>query len=193
MGLGPVPTLRLTEPLFRFVESVETQALQLDLLRGAYAVTGGPVTDFRRKRRPIREGMLVYLRETSALECADPRVLLDDGESEPWTIQKLGATESWLALSSHGNSKWEGEAAEDLAEWLPAIPERKAAKLTRLAMPKVLLLIDSYHFAGIQAWRGAVLASPARFAFEAIARVTLGDRCVMLTGSGALAVESSAT
>jgi len=179
LGSGVLSGPAITNSLFGFVKEIETEALGLGVLNGAYAVSADPTYNFANHRESIKNSMLEYLRATYSRESAPESILYREGRCE-WSIQKFGLHKTYIGMVLGWHARWKGEIRDELCEWLRQALHEKVRKLAKVEAPWVLLLIDAYPMGDPEDWIHAISYCEESGAFHTIARVGFDNVCLML-------------
>jgi hypothetical protein len=136
----------------QFVDEIGSTARADDYLLGKYLVSfSTPIDDFASARDGIRTKLLNYVRRTRDLEHAPLEVvfqkLVPSQRPQQCAVQKLGSQPNRVVTGGPVWSRWEGEAALDICHLVNERLNIKAEKLRDIMKPKILLLLDRYHFA----------------------------------------------
>lgn len=163
-----------------FVKSVEAEARRSGLLRGCYLLHVCPVPDFSSMRAQLRAAILSYLSSTGSAVVSDRRVLWGVDPEQRWTIEKTDDGSPQLSWSmSLTRPKTQGVVLRDLERMLRTVIQVKSRKLAAIECPKVLLLVDKYHFGDPRDWR-QVMGTIDQTAFHTIARLHAAESCQVL-------------
>jgi hypothetical protein len=153
--------------LQRFADELQVTALEQGILRGAYVLWLEPIPDFKEVAPLARAAFLDYVARTKS-------------RGLHWSITKFHDEKTYLlATRSEGTGGRLSEIVKDFPGLVNSAVESKAAKLSAINIPHILLLVDDYHYASADLWRHGILASPCQ-SFHAIARVFQEFECQIL-------------
>ena len=149
---SPLPPEIIGRFLRGFVKEVEQVARAEGSLHGKYLVTfSTPIDGFSNVRDAIRAKLLDYIRKTSSMKSSSPEIVFErivpDHRRQQCGIQKVDGRRDRIDSGGPFWVKWEGEATADLCDLIEGSLTTKASKLTGVAEPKILLLLDRYVFA----------------------------------------------
>lgn len=165
--------------LQRFADDLQDTAREQGILRGAYVLWLEPTDDFKEIAPKVRRAFLDYVSRTKDLPSA-PRETVLKRHGLHWSITKFHDKKTYLlATRSEGTGGLLSEVVKDFPRLLGAALEAKTAKLASLSMPRILLLVDDYHYADKQLWHNEALA-PFHQTFHTIARVFQEYECQIL-------------
>jgi len=136
----------------RFVEMIEQVAHNQGILHGAYVITIKPLNNFAQIKELIMERILDYLRATKSLSSAREQIVFEQNH-HTFSIQKMHDGTNYVTFGIPLDAKWEGESIKELQESLESVLAEKKGKLIRLGEPKILLLLDSYHYLPSSEWK----------------------------------------
>lgn len=151
-GRRPLPLGVIADEFRQFVKDVESVARQKGSLRGHYLVIfNKPIDHFSSVSEQISQRLLDYIRRTSSLETAPEEIVFRKSVPEQMpqvcSIQKLGLLPDRVLCGGPVLWKWEGDAISDLCGLLNDSLDNKTQKLSKIANPKILLLLDDHGFA----------------------------------------------
>ena len=175
-----VPAEGIEASLSRFVDDLRDAVLAEGPIPGSYVLSldGGEIT--REQVDRAKSLALKYVGETALSETAAEESLLRSGEAE-WTIEKMGATEPLIEEITCASL--DGISGDDIRVGFPKLVAEAVAtkrhKLRNVSEPKVLLLVDAYHYAEAPDWANALPPEAASF-FHTAARVHGEYECQML-------------
>lgn len=165
--------------LQRFADELQDTAREQGILRGAYVLWLEPTDDFKEVAPKARLAFLDYVSRTKDLASAPGETVLKK-RGLHWSITKFHDNKTYLlATRSEGTGGLLSEVVKDFPGLLSIALETKAAKLAALSMPRILLLVDDYHYADEQLWCHEVLV-PFHQTFHTIARVFQEYECQIL-------------
>ena len=174
------PKWTVTRALRSFAEQVQREARDAGILQGAYVLFLEPVTNFEDAVGPARATILGYLAETQGVPKAEERTILRQ-VGKRWSVKKLHPTRKYLApVIAEGGGGWEGEIRAEFAPLLERTIERKVA--SGVGSPRILLLVDDYHYAPAGLWQHA-LAQRHKRQFHTVARTFLDWECQILSST----------
>lgn len=184
VGTAPVGGQRLSTravqaPLLRFVNELQTEACKRGILQGTYEVWLEPVPNLRQVARSARDRFLGYIARTKE-QVSAPEDLVLELRGVKWSIRKHHGQEDCLCLTmSDDSGGWEYEIRKEFTGLFQAAIKRKINTTAKLGEPKILLLVDDYHYADAQLWRNSLQDSD-RTTFHTIARAYCDYNCQVL-------------
>src|SRR6266545_1912435 len=147
-------------------QRVDREALGAGVLSGTYCMTLAPVPNLRGIARELVAGPRV--------------VLLPLPLGRKIAIQKVAASPNHVgAVMLIGPVKRAHVVQDDLRRLIRESLERKRARLARVRLPRVLLLIDSYVYGDLEHWRAAA-AQLDLAGFHTVARIADTGVCQLL-------------
>lgn len=166
--------------LRRFVRDLRECAGRESLVTGAYVLGLDGVSQLAERKPGLLEECLDYMRATQEIGSAQELVLLEVGAAR-WTIQKVHSDRCYVhgVYAASADGIWQGQIEKDLRSCLTKALERKAAKLSRVTLPRVLLLVDAYHLAESADWK-ACMPRDLLGTFHTVARVHGNHECQLL-------------
>lgn len=160
--------------------TVEREAFRAGVLSGTYGMTLAPVPNLRSVGPGLVAGALEYIEATRALAAAPRVVLLPLPQGRKIAIQKVADSPNRVgAVMLIGPVKRAHVVQDDLRRLIRASLERKRARLSRVRLPRVLLLIDSFVYGDLEHWRAAV-AQLDLAGFHTVARIADIGVCQVL-------------
>jgi len=161
-------------------QRVDREALGAGVLSGTYCMTLAPVPNLRGIARELVAGALEYIEATRVLVAAPRVVLLPLPLGRKIAIQKVAASPNHVgAVMLIGPVKRAHVVQDDLRRLIRESLERKRARLARVRLPRVLLLIDSYVYGDLEHWRAAA-AQLDLAGFHTVARIADTGVCQLL-------------
>jgi hypothetical protein len=148
----PLPHAEISKILQDFVDEVGATAKAGGYLHGDYLVSfSTPIDNFKAVRDEVQEGLLDYIQDTGGLERVPLKIVFERilPLQRPYQcgIQKVGNELDRIRSGTPFWMKWEGDARVDLCSLLDKSLNAKVYKLRKIAVPKILLLLDEYIFA----------------------------------------------
>jgi hypothetical protein len=184
LGAGPQPSRSVIASISRFVREIESEAVSRGILQGAYIVSAQPTRAFREREDAIRQGLLTYIAGTKGVERAARQLIHRDDLCE-WNVRKYAGHRCQVGMALGWRTVWEGESREELSEWLEAVLQDKALKLTHVPKPHILVVLDAYHLCDDSIWSDVVVQSNIGQTFHTVVRVDGGGRCAPLWSTNA--------
>lgn len=140
------PIASIIHSLQRLAREVEEQASGEGTLNGTYAVIFlEPITNFAQFRASMREGLLNYVRSTQTDDSAPPKVIFQR-QGQECTVQKFHNLASNIGIAGPMKLGWEVQIQQEACRLLQNVVTSKAHKLSQVMFPKILLLLNEYHF-----------------------------------------------
>ena len=168
VGALSLPHAAIVKSLWTFVDEVQAHAERAALLRGTYVVGFlEPIDGFAAVKDEIRSALLAYLKDTQALRTAPERTVFDRG-AQRCSIQKIHNLANKIEKAGPMTVKWEGGAAPEICTILEERLADKKHKLRAIAKPKILLLLDWYHFAHAKMFLECVPRLPCLSCFHTV-------------------------
>jgi hypothetical protein len=163
-----LPSVTVTDSLWRIVEEAEKEAKNQGILHGVYTVHfRSHISNMRKKRPIIIRSILSYILQTQSVATAPEEVFeLDD--TYLCAVEKLEDGANMIAPTGPDDAKWEGEIREQVCELLQARINEKVYKLRNCTLPKALLLYDAYHLAEPEMYQVCLSKIAAATAFQTI-------------------------
>jgi hypothetical protein len=156
VGTYVLPEAAITNSLWDFVGEVEQCANESGYLQGTYLIDfSSPIGDFRLGKDEIKAALLKYIHDTQSLSQAEKEFVSRRG-SQSCSIRKFHNDSDKVLPSVAGNLKWEGDSAIDICNILNERISVKERLLKKINHPKVLLLLDAYHFASPQMFKDCI-------------------------------------
>ena len=166
--------------LEQFSQTVEREALRAGVLSGTYCMTLAPVPNLRGIGPGLVAGAVEYIEATRVLATAPRVVLLPLAQGRKIAIQKVAASPNHVgAVMLIGPVKRAHVVQDDLRRLIRESLERKRARLSRVRLPRVLLLIDSFVYGELEHWRAAVTQLDLA-GFHTVARIADTGLCQVL-------------
>lgn len=132
--------------LAAFIGEVELAARQAGILDGRYTVSvPRAIPELGRIGPILKERILKFVAATRASPVGVKKEF-HKVERRYCVIEKVDEHGSALVLRGPTDARWEGDAERELAELIMERIAAKTADLQHIAMPKILLLDDQYHF-----------------------------------------------
>lgn len=182
LGQGTMSEQDVTVCLTKAIRELERKALVNGVLSGFYAVHAEPIPHLKKELPQIEARLTEYLLATSKLAAAPEAIIREGPWGRQWTICKLAREGAEIAesIALHGMALWQGEYIEKLHDRVEAILSRKREQLRGIDGPKVLLLLDRFHYADNREW--ATMATRLDLAaFHTVARVHGDRQCQVLS------------
>lgn len=168
VGASTISRLAVIASLTDFVEEVEQITRTRKILRGTYIVGfSKPIENFREVKDEIGVALLQYIEKTRDSDREFKQVVFKHGR-QSCDIQKLNLQADRIRRTGPHGVKWEGEVATDACNLLLERLTSKRAKLANVALPKIVLLYDSYHFADLETYRDCVSKLPSFASFHTV-------------------------
>lgn len=168
VGTFKMPRVAIAHSLWKFVDEVEQLARERHLLHGAYIVRfSKAIEDFSAVKDDIRIRLLGYIECTQAME-KSPGKTVFKRRRQSCIIEKLHTRSDRIHKAGPHNTKWGGEAETEICDLVEERLADKCYKLRNLALPKIALLYDSYHFAGSKMYKDCVYKLPSLSSFHTV-------------------------
>jgi hypothetical protein len=147
VGGSAMPKTTVMASLWDFVDEVEQTAKERNHLHGTYIVRfTKPIDNFREVKDSICTALLYYIEHTQDLDKSPGQIVFKRG-SQSCVVEKLHSRADRIHKAGPNDSKWEGEVATEICNLLEERLANKHYKLREIALPQIVLLYDSYHFA----------------------------------------------
>ncbi len=183
LGTHSMPDHGVNEFLRRFAVSLEDEAKERGVLKGTYAVYLEPIPNFAAHREVLSEQVFHYLEATARDDSAQAATIGAFENHAMIHIEKFSSEGQHLHYMTGGaDAKWPGQILHDLSTLIPSAVSLKAQRLSKFALPKILLLVDSYLYGKSEEWQAVINAIP-QHPFHTIARVHNEHRCQILFSS----------
>jgi hypothetical protein len=180
LGGPPMSTHGVRAALEGLIRVVENQAQSEGVLSGTYVMFLSPVADLRDHRSAIITSALNYIRTTQGLGVGPEHVLQRRPGGRSLRIRKVGPSGEhiggWITPEP---MKRAHTIRADLTRLCGDVLARKADRLRRIRLPRVLLLIDSYVF-GDQADWVDVFQHLSLLEWHTVARIADRSLCYVL-------------
>lgn len=180
VGSLSLPTHGVRASLEELPRAVERAALRAGILSGSYGMTLAPVPNLRAIAPQLIAGALRYLGATRFASEAPRELLLGLREGRKIAIQKVACAPDRVGgVMFIGPVKRAHRVHQDLVRLLGESMAKKAARLARVRLPRVLLLVDSYVYGELDHWRCAISALDVT-RFHTVARIADVGVCHVL-------------
>ena len=177
-----------TEPhvqaaLMDFKDELKQLAQAQSLISGAFVLGLDGIGDLSQRRPELMVRAISYMKR-SQLHQSFPEETLLDTTSAHWTIEKAHSELHYVGAtwSTSGKGKWGGEIREELPLLIRERVEEKVKKLSHLAHPSILLLVDQYNFGEEGVWMDSVPRDLVSW-FHTVARIHGDHDCQILHSS----------
>lgn len=180
VGSLSLPTHGVRASLEELARAVERAALRAKVLSGSYSMTLSPVQNLRAMAPPLINGALRYIAETRFVSEAPRAILLVLREGRKIAIRKVGPSPDRVdGVIFIGSVKRAHRVHQDLVRLLGESMAKKAARLSHVRLPRVLLLVDSYVYGELDHWRRAISEVDV-MGFHTVARIADVGVCHVL-------------
>jgi hypothetical protein len=142
--------IEIDKSIKNFIESIKRDAIDKNILNGAYIVRYKPIIDFGKQKQAISIRIRDYLLRTQSVSSAPEEVIAGQGHLR-WYIYKVHSDKSYLSVTT-GDAKWNGEAEGELVALINEALEEKVKKLINIPLPKILLLYDRFVWIDASKW-----------------------------------------
>jgi len=151
-----IPTHGVRAALEKLAQDVQDEARRRGILSGSYGMNFAPVADLRGLAPRLVADTLRYIEATQAVTAAPRTVLVSLPHGRSIAIQKVAASPDRVgSLMVIGPVKRAHVVQEELIRLLRETLDRKRASLSRVRLPRILLLVDSYLYGDLEHWRYA--------------------------------------
>jgi len=165
-----IPSPSVSVSLAGFVDYLERSARDRGILSGSYLVCLAPIPELSTHKAGLEDQFLNYIADTKTVPTADLLHLGFVGHDEI-SIQKIGPGGNYVAEAISFEAKSGSEAQKELHAYLEEAITVKTHKLRDVPQPRVLLVLDDFHYSPIADWRVAIKAIPSRNAFRVVVRI----------------------
>jgi len=180
VGMVRLPEHGWRAALSQFVKDIQNKAEREGILSGTYGMQLAPIPDLRRRRPELLASALRYIARTTFADTAPPEKLASVPHGHSITIEKVGAARDYVgAVIMIGTAKRSVQIERDLTRILTERLREKTRRLSRVRLPRILLLVDSYIYGERDHWQ-AVAEQLDLAAFHTVARIPDFNRCQVL-------------
>ncbi len=143
-------------------------AKSLDMLDGAYLLRiNKPIKINKSEKNKIIKNAVKYIQESQKTLKRSSLVLFHKNSANI-EIEKIHSKKQYVGITGPTITRWEGEAKEEIYNILQERIISKAKKLDKVNLPKILVLLDRYHFADYDQYREAILEIQEKNKFNLI-------------------------
>jgi hypothetical protein len=169
----------ITHTLTSFINGIEKTANEQGLLSGTYFISINPIPDFVYKKKIIKKKLLGYIRETKHLPSTRTHKIADL-EGHKVIITKGPFNKDSVTGGVITSVRIDSEAQEKLLRAISHSLVVKSKKLSNVAEPKILLILDRYPFSDMLDWTSIVKQCQERENFCCICLIHPPDKSVIL-------------
>lgn len=174
IGHSIVPSPAINFALSDFVDELETRAKERGILSGGYFVALAPIPNLHEHKEELLSRFLQYIEDTQN-DSSPEELSLGYIRHNNISISKFNSERNYIGEAIQFDAKWEGEAQDELNEYLKHSLDTKKSKLEQINEPIVLLILDAYHHSDITSWKDAINSIPSRNSYALIARINPPD------------------
>lgn len=175
-------SLDISSSLRKFIDELEAMVKNKNMLRGGYAVGLSPLSNFPDRRGELLMKLLKYIERTQYMVKAEEEVIIKSGY-EYVGIQKIDDKESYVGEIISYTPKYKSESLDELSTSLNSTLEDKAKKLSKINVPIILLILDSFNYLRGKDWHNIIRQLNSTLAFHTICRISSKGETAVLKSS----------
>lgn len=175
-------SIEISSSLRAFIEELEARVKSKNMLTGAYAVGLSPLSNFPDRREELLTKLLNYIERTQDLVKAEEEVVIKSGY-EYVSIQKIDDKENYVGEIISYTPKYKSESLEELNASLSFTLQVKATKLSRISVPIILLILDSFNYLRGKDWQDVICQLEPVDRFHTICRTSAQGEITVLKSS----------
>jgi hypothetical protein len=151
-GFGEnVSTVSVAVAIKRLCKELEHEAINKEILNGAFLVNLPPFPDFHKHKKDIYSKLLSYIFETRFEEEA-PEKIYGFIRDEQVSIMKIKSDKLYIGEMISFGARTDEESLSILVELLQKSITTKSKLLKKVSLPIILLLLDGFNYLDLQNW-----------------------------------------
>jgi len=185
-NIPPIPTKGIEGSLRSFVKNVEETAKKNGYLNGVYTVSFlRHIHGFKEIKEELKNSLLEYIKNTKNLENHPEKEVfrqriggicdISKNHNKSNRVDSNGIRLGWGEVDSYKLPKESDVSYQLLKERI----DNKMGKLKKINEPKILILLDNYHFAESEVYRNNILHISSIDFFHTIFLVMNGNGLVL--------------
>jgi hypothetical protein len=178
------PIASLFASTFDLETKIKREAVNLGLLDGAYILRiNKPLEISKKHKNLIRDNAINYIQCSQEYQqCKKHKIFEYAGVYIE--IEKIHKNKQYISINGPTLTRWSGEVFEEIISLLNDRISSKSKKLTNITHPKILLLLDRYHFADKKQYIKAIQQISSKVEFSLIFLVQQEYSGIVLYSSG---------
>jgi len=175
-----MPDRGVNAALLQFAAQLRSEAKRRKVLSGRYLISLEPIPRMAEHRDELMTRALEFLADTAGLSSTNDTQLASFDNGAVIHMKKLSPRgRDIFEMTGPADAKWGGQVLHEIAGLVQSAIRTKAAKLSKVRVPAVLLLVDRYIYASVEEWEASVNAAGPH-SFHTIARIDADGQCQVL-------------